>query len=77
MDIDTILLIVSGALGVLSALFGVKYAQVKKALKEGKDVVIVLVDAIEDDKISKTESEAIVKEAKEFWVALGAIFKKG
>jgi hypothetical protein len=76
MDLTTILFIVSGVLSVVSTLFGVKYAGVKKALTETKEAVIVLIDAVEDDKVTVAETEEIVKEIKEAVSAWGSVFKK-
>jgi len=77
MDLDTILFIVSGVLAVASTIFGVKYTAVKKALKETKEAVIVIIDAFEDDKLDSTETAAVVKEGKEMLTAWGLVFKKG
>lgn len=76
MDLQTILFLVSGGLAIISTLFGVKHAQIKKALKETKDVVIVMVDAFDDDKIDSQETEAFMKEGKEMLAAWGFVFKK-
>jgi formaldehyde-activating enzyme involved in methanogenesis len=76
MDLDTILFIVSGALAVISTIFGVRYAAVKKALAESKEAVVVIIDAVEDDKVTVVETEAIVKEVKEAAKAWGLVFKK-
>jgi len=76
MDLQTILFIVSGILTVVSTLFGVRYAKVKKALVETKEAVVVLIDAVEDDKVTVKETEAIVKETKEAAAAWGLVFKK-
>ena len=76
MDLETILFIVSGVLAVLSTLFGVRYAKVKKALKETKEAVVAIIDSVEDDKVTTEETAIIVKETKEAAVAWGAVFKK-
>jgi len=76
MDLDTILFIVSGALAVLSTVFGLKYAGVKKALKETKEALVTTIDAVEDDRIDSTETAAVVKEWKEAGQAWGLVFKK-
>ena len=76
MDLQTILFIVSGAMTLASMVLGVKYTNVKKAIKETKDVLVVVVDAVEDDKIDSTETASIVKEAKEAGVAWGLVFRK-
>ena len=65
MTLETILFIVSGVLTVAASLFGVKYAKVKKLAKEAVDVVIAVVNAWEDDKVTAEETDLIVKEAKE------------
>jgi len=76
MDLDTILFIVSGVLAVASTIFGVRYAAVKKALKETKELVVAIIDAVEDDKVTSDETASIVKEAKEAATAWGLVFKK-
>ena len=76
MDLQTILFIVSGVLTVLSAVLGTKYTNVKKAVKETKDVVVAIVDVWEDDKIDKEETDRFVKEIKESIAAWGLVFKK-
>lgn len=76
MDLQTILFIVSGVLAVASTIFGVRFAAVKKALKETKEAVVAIIDAVEDDKVTVEETNAIVKEAKEAGVAWGLVFKK-
>ncbi len=76
MDLQTILFIVSGVLTVLSVILGTKYTNVKKAVKETKDVVVAIVDAWEDDKIDKEETDRIVKEIKESVSAWGLVFRK-
>jgi len=76
MDIELIGYIVSVLLALVSTFLGVRHAKVKKALKESKEAVVVIVDAIEDDKIDGEETEAIVKEIKEAAQAWGAVFKK-
>ena len=76
MDLQTILFLVSGGLAIISTLFGVKYAGVKKAMKETKEAVVVMIDAVEDDKVTVAETESIVKETKEAFAAWGSVFKK-
>ena len=76
MELETILFILSGVLTVLSSVFGVKYAKVKSALKETKEAIITVIDAVEDDKVTKTETDSIVKEVKEMATAWGLVFKK-
>jgi len=76
MDLDTILFIVSGVLAVAGTIFGVRYAAVKKALKETKEALVATIDAVEDDKIDSTETALIVKEWKEAGQAWGLVFKK-
>ena len=76
MDLQTILFLVSGGLAIISTLFGVKYAGVKKALNETKEAIVVVIDAVEDDKVTVDETNAIVKEFKEAVAAWGSIFKK-
>ena len=43
MDLDTILFIVSGVLAVASTIFGLRFAAVKKALKETKEALVASV----------------------------------
>jgi len=76
MDPELIGYIVSVVLALVSTFFGVKYTKVRKALKESKEAVVVIVDAIEDDKIDAEETKAITKEVKEAAAAWGAVFKK-
>ena len=76
MELETILFIVSGAMTVVAALFGVRYAKVKTALKETKEAVVVIIDAVEDNKVTMEETADIVKETKEAAVAWGLVFKK-
>lgn len=76
MELETILFILSGVLTVLSSVFGVGYAKVKKALKETKEAVVTVIDAVEDDKVTKEETDSIIKETKEMATAWGAVFKK-
>ncbi len=77
MELETILFIVSGVLTVVSTLFGVGYAKVKVALKETKEAIVTVIDAVEDDKVTVEETEAITKETKEAAQAWGLVFKKG
>ena len=76
MDLNTILLIVSGALTVAAAVFGTKYTNIKKAAKETVDVAIAVISAWEDDKVTQDETDKIVKESKEALESYKAIFKK-
>ena len=76
MDLDTILFILSGVLAVASTVFGVKYAAVKKALKETKEALVETIDAFEDDKLDSTETASVIKEWKEAGSAWGLVFKK-
>lgn len=76
MDLELILFIASGVLTVLAGIFGVKYTNIKKLGKETVDVLVTALAALEDDKITAEETEAIVKEAKEAGEAFKAVFKK-
>ncbi len=69
--------VVSIVLALLSTFFGVRYKKVKTALKESKEAVIAIVDAVEDDNVSPEEQALIVKETKEAATAWGLVFKKG
>ena len=75
-ELETIAYIVSVVLALLSTFFGVRYAKVKAALKETKEAVIAIIDAVEDDAVSPEEQEEIVKETKEAAHAWGLVFKK-
>lgn len=76
MEPEVIGYVVSVALALLSTFFGVRYAKVKTALKETKEAVIAIVDAVEDDNVSTEEQASIVKETKEAAAAWGLVFKK-
>ena len=76
MEPEVIGYIVSVVLALLSTFLGVRFRQVKIALKESKEAVVTIVDAIEDDKIDAEETKAITKEVKEAAQAWGAVFKK-
>ena len=76
MELETILFIVSGFMTVTAAVFGVRYRKVKTALKETKEAVVVIINAVEDNKVTVEETESIVKETKEAAVAWGLVFKK-
>ena len=83
MELETILFIVSGVLTVAGAVLGTRWLAVKGKLsqikdlgKEAVDVLIVAVDAVEDDKITKEETDAIVKEAKEVSAAFKILIGK-
>lgn len=76
MDLQTILFIVSGVMTVAATLFGVRYKKVKTALKETKEAVVVIIDAVEDNKVTMEETANIVKETKEAARAWGLAFKK-
>jgi len=83
MDLDTILFIVSGVLTVAGAVLGTRWLSIKGKLgqlkqlgKEAVDVLVVAIDAVEDDKITKEETEAVKKEAKEAAAAFKALIGK-
>jgi len=83
MELETILFIVSAVLTVAGAIFGTRWLKIKGKLsqikslgKEAVDVLIVAVDAVEDDKITKEETQAIVKEAKEVSAAFKVLIGK-
>lgn len=75
-DGGTIAYIVSIVLALLSTFFGIRYRKVKAALKETKEGIAAVIDAVEDDNVSKEEQDLIVKEWKEAAAAWGAVFKK-
>ena len=83
MTLETILFIVSGVLTVAATILGVKWngiktklVQIKNLGKEAIDVAVVAVDAVQDDKITKEETDAIVKEAKEVAAAFKLLIGK-
>jgi len=76
MDIQTIAIIATAVTSLLGMFFGARYLAVKKAAKEIKDVLVVVVDAFEDDKIDSIETGNIIKEATEAAIAVGVVFKK-
>jgi len=76
MDVQTIALIATGAMTVLAAFFGVKFNKTKKAFKETADVIVSIVKANEDNKISSEELSEIIKEVKEAGGAWADVFKK-
>ena len=66
--------LVTVLLALLTTFFGVRFANIKKALKETIEIVDELLKAIEDDKITKEETKKIVKEAKEAKAAWIKVF---
>jgi len=56
------LIIVSGVLGVVAIIAGVKWVQAKKVIKEFAEAIAYLSAAIEDDNITREECKNIVKE---------------
>lgn len=64
MDIATIALVITALLGVLSSVFGKKYTTVKKVAKELVSKLDEIVNAVEDDKVTKEELESILKVKK-------------
>ena len=76
MDIGTIAIILTGVLTILGTFFGFRYNKVKKALKESVDVGLAVVAAYQDDKVSQEETDKIVAEAKEAYVAWKEVFAK-
>jgi len=66
--------LVTVLLALLTTFLGVRFANVKKALKETIEIVDELLKAIEDDKITKEETKKIVKEAKEAKAAWIKVF---
>ncbi len=67
--------IVSGVLGVIAVIFGVKWGQVKKLIKELMEVVGAISTALEDDDISKEEVKNIAKESGDVIAAAAKLFK--
>ena len=83
MELETILTIVSIALGLGATLLGGKWLlakgklnQLKNVVSEGYDVVKAAVDAIEDDKVTVEEINQIKQEAAEFRAAVKLFFGK-
>jgi len=76
MEPTTVAYIVSIVLALLSTFLGVRYRKVKVALKESKEAIVTVIDAVEDDNVTSAEQTAIVKEMKEAAVAWGAVFRK-
>jgi len=76
MELETIAFIITGVFAVLGTFFGVKYKNTKIALKETADVVVVIVKANEDNKISNEELSEIITEVKEAGGAWADVFKK-
>jgi len=80
MDIGTIITLVMSAVAALAGGFWLKakgkLGQIKDLIKEGADVVIVAVEAVGDDTLTKEEIEAIKKEAGEAVAAFKALIGK-
>ena len=60
------------AIGVVSTIV----AKVVKFVKEIADVLLTVVDALEDNAVSKEEVAKIIEESKDVVVAVKEIFKK-
>ena len=77
MDIGTIITLVMTAIAALAGGFWLKakgkLGQIKDVIKESADVVIVAVEAVGDDTLTKEEIESIKKEAKEAVAAFKAL----
>lgn len=80
LDIATIITLIISALGIFAGGAYLKakgkLGQIKDLGKEAIDVLIAAVDAVEDDKITKEETEKIKKEAKEAAVAFNILIGK-
>ena len=83
MDLETILFIVSGVMAVAAAVLGTKWDFAKKKItqvgavgKEAVDVAQTAIAALEDNKITKEETDEIVKEAKELAAAFKTLIGK-
>ena len=76
MEPEVIGYIVSVILALLSTFLGLRFRKVKVALKESKEAIVTVIDAVEDDKVDAEETQAIIKESKEAAQAWGAVFRK-
>ncbi len=83
MELETILTIISAILGVIAMVAGGFWAKakgkvgaIKNLSKEVFELVSTAVNAIEDDKITKDEVNAIKKEAEEVKAAFHALIGK-
>lgn len=83
MTLETILTLVSIALGLGATLLGGKWLiakgklkQLKHVVAEGYDVIAAAVDAVDDDKITSQEVAKIKQEAAEFKAAVKLLFAK-
>ena len=75
MEPEVIGYVISAVLALISTFFGVRYARVKTALKETKEAIVVIVDAVEDNNVDAEEQGMIVEEVKEAAAAWGLVFK--
>jgi len=75
MDLQTIAFIVTGVLTLLASFLAYRFNKVKVAMKEIKEALVTIVDAVEDNTIDETELQNIVKEVKEAGAAVIDIFK--
>jgi len=62
MDWELILSIISGVLFIVSILAGTQWRKAKAVLKEVAEALTITSDALEDDDVSTTERQAIIKE---------------
>ena len=69
-----ILSIVSIILGILTAILGGHLILLKNVIKEFKDIPDTIDSALSDGKITPEELKEILKEVKEFTVAIKALF---
>jgi len=71
MDVITIISLVIGLLGLIAG--GVYWTKFKDIIQQVKVIIDLILDAVEDDDITRQELDIIVKEAK----ALFELFKGG
>lgn len=62
--------------GILTAVFGTKYAKFKKVFNEVKDLAETFSIAIDDDKITKEELKKIIIDANAVIGSIKALLKK-
>ena len=60
---------------ILSAVFGKKWKATKQLLKEAGELLVVISDAIKDDKITREELKMITNEYKDVERIIREIFK--
>jgi len=56
-------IIIPTVLGIVALICGIRWKQVANLLKQTGELLLVVADAMEDDKISKDEVASILKES--------------